>query len=151
MEEVLEYLEMKNHYYEKFYSITEKFLKQAKKDQWEDMTFFVDNRERLLNIIRSLDHKIARVFKDAQISDREMNNYKSRVQKLMDKRKELGEKIVALDLQLISRIDQMKSDTIKDLKKSLETNQQLENFQRSAQIKRLKTQDVWLLSKSKTV
>ena len=128
MQEVLEYLQMKNHYYEKFYSLTEKFLAQVEKNNWEDIQFFVDNRERLLNIIRSFDHKIASVFDKMKISDSEMSEMKPKVKELLDKRAAIASKIVSLDLHLISKIDDHKSDTIRDLKKTMETKDQMDSF-----------------------
>jgi hypothetical protein len=68
MEEVIHYLEMKNHYYEKFQTITEKFLQQANQDRWDEIEFFVDNRERILNIIRSFDFKIAEAFEQVDFA-----------------------------------------------------------------------------------
>ena len=74
MEEVIHYLEMKNKYYEKFFTISTKFLEETNSDQWDNLSFFVENRERLLNIIRSLDQKIARAFKDSSTTEEEMNS-----------------------------------------------------------------------------
>lgn len=128
MEEVIEYLQMKNHYYEKFYEITKRFLDKANQDNWQDLDFFVDNRDRLLNIIRSLEYKIARAFKDAENHGQDIEAYKETVQRLLIKRKEIGERIVALDLELIAKIDELKSDTIQELKKTVETQNQIDVF-----------------------
>jgi hypothetical protein len=128
MQEVLEYLQMKNHYYEKFYSLTHKFMEQVEKNNWEDIQFFVDNRERLLNIIRSFDHKIASVFDKSKLSDEEMTKLKPQVKELLEKRTAIANRIVALDLQLISRIDEHKSETIRELKRTMETKDQLDSF-----------------------
>ena len=128
MEEVLEYLQMKNQYYEKFLSVTIKLLEQARRNQWDELEFYVDNRERILNIIRSFDHKIARVFKDESLSDTEMELYRPQVKRLLQQRAEIANRIVAVDLELISKIDEMKSETIKDLKKTITTESQLSAF-----------------------
>jgi hypothetical protein len=128
MQEVIEYLQMKNHYYEKFYSLTCKFLEQVENNNWDDIQFFVDNRERLLNIIRSFDHKIASVFENSKLSDEQMDVLKPQVKELLNKRASLAQRIVAKDLHLISRIDDHKSDTIRELKKTVETKEQLESF-----------------------
>jgi hypothetical protein len=128
MEEVIEYLQMKNHYYEKFYSLTAKFLAQVQKNNWDDISFFVDNRERLLNIIRSFDYKISRVFDESQLSEGALVKLRPQVKALLDKRAELASKIVNIDLELISKIDEYKSDAIRDLKKSVETKSQVDSF-----------------------
>ena len=122
MEEVIYYLELKNQYYEKFYSVTAKFLESARQNQWEHVEFFVDNRERILNIIRSFDFNIAKAFESLDLEAHDITLYRARVKELLDKRAVLAQKIVALDLELISRIDEVKTDTVKDLRKALESH-----------------------------
>lgn len=141
MEQVIQYLEMKNNYYEKFFDISLKFLSEAKNNQWDNLKFFVENRERLLNMIRALDQKIARAFNKSSNSEEELNSYRETLRGLFDRKKSLGEKIINIDLQLISRIDNMKSKTIKQLKSSLETHQQIDTFERSSNTKRRRSKD----------
>lgn len=141
MEEVIQYLEMKNNYYEKFFDISLKFLGETKNNHWDNLKFFVENRERLLNIIRSLDQKIARAFNKSTNNEDEINSYRDTLRKLFDKKKELGEKIISIDLQLISKIDSMKTHTIKQLKTTLETHQQIDSFERSSNTKRRRNKD----------
>ena len=141
MEEVIQYLEMKNNYYQKFFDISLKFLTEAKSDQWDNLKFFVENRERLLNIIRSLDQKIARAFNESSMTEEEMNSYRENLKRLFDQKKSLGEKIISIDLQLISKVDYLKTQTIKDLKSTLKTHHQIDSFQRSSSPKRRRTKD----------
>lgn len=128
MEEVIHYLELKNQYYEKFHTVTGKFLKQATDDKWKDIEFFIDNRERILNIIRSFDFKIATLFEGLDMTDTNLDFYRDRVKALLDERAKWAHKIVALDLELISKIDEMKTDTIRALKRVQETSQALDSF-----------------------
>jgi hypothetical protein len=128
MEEVLYYLELKNQYYEKFYSTTGKFLESARQNRWEDIEFFVDNRERILNIIRSYDFNIAKAFQVLDLSQQDVHLYRTRVKALLDKRADLANKIVALDLELVSRIDEVKSESLRELKKKVESNHDLHSF-----------------------
>jgi hypothetical protein len=141
MEEVIEYLKMKNKYYEKFYTISTKFLEETNRDHWDNLSFFVENRERLLNIIRSLDLKIARAFKESTNNEAEMESYKATLQQLFDKKKHLGERIISIDLQLISRIDSMKTETIKKLKSTLKTHSHLDSFERTSNTRRRRVKD----------
>jgi hypothetical protein len=128
MEEVIYYLELKNQYYEKFLSVTEKFLSHVLRDEWENMDYFVDNRERILNIIRSYDFKIAELFQKIDIGEDRLENYGGRVKELLERREVLGKKIMDQDLTLIGRIDEVRTDTIKELKKTQETSQKLHSF-----------------------
>jgi len=138
MEEVIHYLEMKNHYYEKFQAVTEKFLQMANQDCWDEIEFFVDNRERILNIIRSFDFKIAAAFEQIDFTAFNPDMYRERVKGLLDRRAVLGNKIIALDLELIAKMEETKSETIRELKRTLETNQQIGSFEAQSQRKALK-------------
>ena len=139
MEEALQYLEMKNHYYEKFYSVTQKFLDQIARNDWTNLDFFVDSRERILNIIRSFDAKIADVVERAKNTVALEVADKSLVKKVLEERRRLGDKILELDLQLISSIDDYKNETIRELKKTVETQQQIDAFEKNTQIPKTTT------------
>ncbi len=136
MKEVLESLEMKNHYYEKFLSTTLKLLNQARNNVWDELEFYVDNRERILNIIRSYDHKISEQMSEKEVSASDKDRYKHQVQALLDTRAILAKKIVDADLELISRIDEMKMDTIKELKQNIETEQHFSTFNKNGNTKK---------------
>lgn len=134
MEEVLHYLQLKNQYYEKFLTTTQRFIEQANQGKWEDLEFFVDNRERILNIIRSYDFKVARAFQKAEVTN-ENDYYGKRVRELLDRRTALANKIVSLDLELIAKIDEIKSETVRELKKSVETSHQIESFEKTSTLR----------------
>ena len=116
-------------------------MEETNHDHWDNLRFFVENRERLLNIIRSLDQKIARAFKESTANENELNSYKDTLKKLFDRKKYLGEQIISIDLQLISKIDMMKTQTIQKLKSTLQTSQQLDTFERTSQSKRPRSKD----------
>ena len=145
MEEVLYYLELKNTYYEKFLSITEKFLSQIQQDHWENMDYFVDNRERILNIIRSYDFKIAELFHQIDVGSTRLENYSSRVKELLERREVLGKKIMDQDLELIGKIDEVRTETIRDLQKTQDTIQKVHSFSSAPATPRRKlNKDIWL-------
>lgn len=128
MEEVIYYLELKNHFYEKFLSISEKFLVQANHDRWDGIESFTDNRERILNIIQSYSHKIASLFDALQKKGVDVDPYRETIQNLFKKRASIGDRILKLDLELMSKIEETKNETIRDLKKLVETSQALNSF-----------------------
>lgn len=128
MEEVLHYLELKNQYYEKFYTVTLRFMAQAAQNNWADIELFVDNRERILNIIRSYDFKIAKHFQAVSLENSEVNDYRDKVQDLLKVRGEWAQKIVTLDLELMTKMDEVKTETIRELKRSVEVSHQIGSF-----------------------
>lgn len=128
MEKVLHYLELKNQYYEKFYQITSTFIEKADRDNWDDLEYLVDNRERILHIIRYFDHKIGLRMKDAPIQNETISLYGDRVSALLARRKNLANLIVTTDRDLISRLDEVKSETIKELKQSMDTTRKVGSY-----------------------
>lgn len=129
MEDVLAYLELKNRYYSKFLSITEKFLLLARTNKWDGLDLFVDSRERIINIIKAFDFKIAAAFERECLTSEQVNSFRPRVKELLDLRNSLVSKIVAADLELIQNIEDMKSDTIRELKKTISVTQQIHAFE----------------------
>ena len=136
MEEVLQYLELKNHYYEKFYSITQKFLDQIARNNWKDLNFFVDSRERILSIIRSFDAKISQAVENNSPKKQVSKVDKAILNQMMIRRRGLADKILELDLQVIAAIDDYKNETIRELKKTLEAQPQIDAFEKNASLSR---------------
>ena len=128
MQEVLHYLELKNQYYEKFYHITLKFIDQVNQNKWDDVDYMVDSRDRILNIINSFDHKIATHIRELKLTDEETERYRARVKELIAARQEVAEKIFAADLELIGRIDDVKTETIRELKQTVENSNRINAF-----------------------
>lgn len=142
MYQIIKYLELKNMYYEKFLSISQKFLNKARANYWDDLTVFIDNRERILNIIRAFDYKIAQFFEEIDLTNCELNSYRFQVRALLMRRKELIDKIVEVDLELISKIEELKNETIKELKFQMEKQQQLELFSEHTKTKPVITKSI---------
>jgi len=128
MDEVLECLVLKNHYYEKFYELTLKFLRVANKNQWDETASFVEDRERILSIIRSFDLKMGKLNPKLMNSTVSVDLYQEQVRKLMQVRNNWVTKIVALDLEIISKMDEIKSETIRELKAVTDSEESLKDF-----------------------
>lgn len=131
MDEVLQYLEMKNHYYEKFFSVTEKFLEKISKNDWDQTEFFVDSRERILSIIKSFDVKIQRELQRINSNYQLTESERSLLEKISKEKKKAGDKILELDLRLISAIDDYKNETIKELQKTVKAQQHIGAFEKT--------------------
>lgn len=131
MDEVFYYLEIKNHYYEKFYAVTAKFIGMNQEERWGELELLVDNRERILNIIRSYDFKISEALKSVGQAVLSSQEHAPRVKELLSIRKAIADRIVALDLQLISIIDEVKSEALREYKYAVDTSQKLESFEKA--------------------
>lgn len=128
IKELVDYLELKNKYYEKFLKITTDFTEQTEQNNWKNLSFFIENRERLLNIIQYFDCKIEVISETIQKDKKTIDEHKAMVHKLLKTRDTLGKRILDLDLALMTKIEKMKSKTIRDLKSALETMQQIQTF-----------------------
>lgn len=133
MEEILQYLEMKNHYYQKFYTVTQKFLDKISRNEWEQTEFFVESRDRILSIIRSFDLKISRCISEMEKNLDPTPVEKALLSKISEQKKSLGEKILEIDLRLITAIDDYKTETIKELQRTVKAQQQIDAFERTHQ------------------
>jgi len=133
MEEILQYLEMKNHYYEKFYTVTQKFLNKISKNEWDQTDFFVDSRERILSIIKSFDAKISRQLETMKAEVKPTAVESALLHKIAEQKRSLGDKILELDLRLIAAVDEFKTETIKELQKTVKAQQQIDVFEKTYQ------------------
>jgi molybdopterin-biosynthesis enzyme MoeA-like protein len=115
MDEVLYYLELKNQFFEKLLAMTEEFLSKTKQNLWSRVNQFTEDREHVLHMIHSFESKIADKFSALQLSGEEVSFYQSRVKELFRKREWLVRRIVSLDLELIGKIDEVKSERILEL------------------------------------
>lgn len=131
MEEILQYLEMKNHYYQKFYNVTHKFLDKVSRNEWEQTEFFVESRDRILSIIRSFDVKISRCMAEMKKDSEPTAIEKALLKKISQEKKMIGEKILEIDLRLITAIDDYKTETIKELQKTVKAQQHIDAFDKT--------------------
>ena len=140
MDDVLAYLELKNRYYDKFLSITEKFLVGARHNKWEGLELFVDSRERILNIIRSFDFKIAQCFEKSKLNNQQIEFYRPQVKDLLDHRDGLVSKIVNADLELVQHLEEVRSETIRDLKRTISVGQKIQTFAEESEAPEIRKQ-----------
>ncbi len=115
MDEVLYYLELKNQFFEKLLAMTEDFLSKTKRNLWSQVNQFTEDREQVLDMIHSFESKIAEKFSSLQLTAEEVSFYQSRVKELFKKREWLVRRTVNLDLELIGKIDELKSERILEL------------------------------------
>lgn len=133
MDEVIYYLELKNQYYEKFQQMTRRFLDKASQNQWEGLDFFVENRERVLKIIQYFDHKIAMQLQAIPNGTTDVEAYREQVREIMKRRHILGQSIVQLDLELVSKLEDVRNETIRELKKTQDYGKTLSSYNGSSE------------------
>jgi hypothetical protein len=113
MKRVLELMDQKNHYLEKFYSVNESALEYFLKDQFDTLNEFYQSRENILEILKYIDNELNVV--SHQVREENVLD----IQKLKEALKikdTYVEKIIEQDINILSCIEAAKNSIIKELK-----------------------------------
>lgn len=113
MKRVLELMEQKNHYLEKFYSINETALSLFLKDQFETINEFYDQRESILEILKYIDSEITSA--SAQTNEESMLAV-DRLKEALNIKDLYVQKIIEQDINILSCIESAKNTIIKELR-----------------------------------
>ena len=114
MENIIELLKEKNHFLEKFSKLNETELVKFDEGDFDSLEKFYSSRERLLAIVGQLDFMIEQQS-SVEFYEDISKDKKSEVVRVFDHKNALVTKIVSQDLQILSCIDNEKSQIIKDL------------------------------------
>ncbi len=114
MEKVIALLKEKNHFLEKFYALNEYELMSLSEGCFDNIEAFYHARDRILDLIRSLDGLIA----VEQSTCTSHIRHKSELDHIFKSRDEIVAMIVSQDLQVISYIESEKSKIIRELRET---------------------------------
>lgn len=113
MKRVLELMEQKNHYLEKFYSINESALSLFLKDQFETINEFYDQRESILEILKYIDSEIT----SASVHTNEESILAvDKLKEALNIKDLYVQKIIEQDISILSCIESAKNSIIKELR-----------------------------------
>lgn len=116
MEAIIKLLKDKNYHLQKFYQLNEAELINFVEGNFDNLETFYRSREVILDLIRCID----RLVEAAAIEDKDgadiADTLKKEVLQMIDHKNELVTKILAQDLQILSVIEQAKSNIIKELR-----------------------------------
>lgn len=101
----------KNHYLEKFYANGEDELKNFLNGKFDNLEKFYEAREKILEMIRYVDSQLEKLHQKVTLSDYE----KKELKKALHIKDEYVQRIIHQDLQILSCIEQAKSEIIRDL------------------------------------
>lgn len=113
MKRLLELMEQKNHYLEKFYSINEVALDLFLKDQFETINEFYDQRENILEILKYIDSEISL---ESSSSENTSAHGVDRLKEALSVKDLFVEKIIEQDISILSCIESAKNSIIRELK-----------------------------------
>lgn len=113
---LIQFLNEKNHFLEKFYTLNESQILKMKDGNFDDLELFYNQREDLLKIIKYIDAEIqneSRAKND--LSGQFTEEQKSEVRDYLTTKQAYVERILDQDLKILGMIDDAKSTIIKEL------------------------------------
>ena len=109
---IINLLNQKNHFLEKFYSLNEAELLNFTVGQFENLEAFYQSREKLIGLIKYLDEEIEKASTENYTNK---ENYKLEIKEAMAIKDEYVNRILAQDLEILACIESAKSNIIKEL------------------------------------
>lgn len=116
METIINLLKDKNYHLEKFHELNSTELMNFAEGNFDNLEVFYQSRETILDLIRCIDRLIdaATAAQEGQIQASDAD--KREITGCMNLKNELVTLILGQDLQILSMIEQAKSNIIKDLR-----------------------------------
>lgn len=115
---LVELLDEKNEYLNKFYNLNEKEILNIDEDNFENLENFYTTRECLLQMIEIIDKRIDSLQSGVVAPNSLSKAEKDRVKKCLDKKNNIVQAILNQDLLILSKVENEKSQIIKELKQS---------------------------------
>ena len=130
---LIQFLNEKNHFLEKFYTLNESEITRLEAGKFDDLELFYNQREDLLKIIKYIDaeiHKAHMLHKDivGQFSEEQ----KTEIRESMRTKEAYVRRILEQDLQVLGMIDDAKSTIIKELQGMQKTRRALTGYKSGA-------------------
>lgn len=114
-QKLVELLDEKNQYLEKFFELNETELHNFADGYFDNVEAFYQSREKILDIVRCIDALV-----DDEVAAIEENvvtpSIRAEIQDLMEHKDRLAKQILAQDLRVLAAIEDEKSNIIRELK-----------------------------------
>ena len=128
MSQIIELLNEKNNYLEKFFKINEAELIHLSENNFENLDNFYTARDCMLNMIKSVDKRIEDLNRGLLTPEIHSDNQKKVILRELDRKNEWVQEILVLDLQILSAIEEEKSRVIKELRKTSVTKKAVGSY-----------------------
>lgn len=112
---IITLLNEKNHYLEKFYSLNEVELVNFAQGEFDNLEYFYQTRERILDVLKYVDAQIEKAH-DAVMSDNNVTSEDRRnIKEALDIKDEYVARIIEQDIQVLACIEMAKNSIIREL------------------------------------
>lgn len=115
MNRIITLLNEKNHYLEKFYSLNEVELANFAQGQFDNIEYFYQTRERILDVLKYVDAQIERAHDDATQMGGVTEAQRREVREALAIKDEYVTRIIEQDIQVLACIEMAKNSIIKEL------------------------------------
>lgn len=115
MESIIHALEEKNSFLQKFVELNSRGLTDFHEGNFDCIDEFYNAREGILSIVQKLDELIERDNSSCQYIENISPEHKKVLIQLLDRKNDLVTHILSQDLQILSLIEEAKSQIIKEL------------------------------------
>jgi hypothetical protein len=112
---IIDLLQEKNHYLEKFYSLNETEITNFSHGNFDNLETFYNTRERILEIIKYLDGQLDSVQNDMATLTDITTEQRFKVRESMSIKDEYVARIIDQDLEVLACIEAAKSNIIREL------------------------------------
>lgn len=116
MDTIVNLLKDKNYHLQKFFQLNEAELMNFAEGNFDNLEVFYQSRETILDLIRCIDRLIDAAAASQGSDVVASAQQKQEVLAAMNAKNDLVTRILAQDLQILSVIEQAKSDIIKELR-----------------------------------
>lgn len=130
---LIQFLNEKNHFLEKFFALNESEIVRLQQGDFEGLETFYNQREDLLKIIKYIDseiHKSHRLHKD--VNGEYSDNEKREIRESLRAKEAYVKRILEQDLQVLGLIDEAKSQIITELQGIRKARKALNGYKVSA-------------------
>lgn len=129
---VINLLQEKNHYLEKFYSLNETEIINFAQGNFDNLETFYHTREKILEIIKYIDSQ----FQQAQNSSEDMNE-RRQIREALAIKDEYVSRIIDQDLEVLACIEAAKSNIIRELQDVRRVRKAVGNYKSPTFVKQL--------------
>lgn len=135
MKRIVELLNHKNHYLEKFYSLNEEQILLIAKEDYSGLEDFYRHREGILEAIKYLDQQLDEI--QNQSMQEPVETQKREVATCLAIKEEYVSRILAQDLEILANIESAKSTIIRELQEVRRTKRAVSSYKSKTSTSRL--------------
>lgn len=131
---IITLLTQKNHYLEKFYSLNEKEILNFADDNFDNLEYFYQSREKILELIKYLDAEIDQTHQEDHLIQ---ENDRREIRTLLAVKEEYVSRILSQDLEILECIENTKSSIIRELQDLKKNRKAVGSYKSKTFVRRL--------------